>query len=176
MLPSFTIMRIVFGLSFQLHYCLLLHLQMFVFSRMCFAKWIVVLLHLFVVKSISLSFTFFVLHNELIIAMIEVRLVLVVNDLDFGIKNVAFQAKVFKKYGIFDQIANKSMGDPSYAYLHCDLLDKVALTIVLLRVKLFHIKMMKNICKRACLWRLKTLALNQNLKGVLRKVTCACCH
>jgi hypothetical protein len=110
-----------------------------------------VLLHLFGVKSISLSFTFFVLHNELIIAVIEVILVLVVNDLDFGIKNVAFQAKVFKKYGIFDQIANKSMGDPSYAYLHCDLLDKVALTIVLLRVKLFHIKMMKNICKRACL-------------------------
>ncbi len=104
---------------------------------MCFAKWIVVLLHLFVVKFISLSFTFFVLHNGLIIVVKEARLIVMVNDLDFGIKDVALQAKVLNKYGIFDQIANKSMGDPSYQYLHYDLLDKVALTIVLLRVKLF---------------------------------------
>jgi hypothetical protein len=54
-------------------------------------------------------------------------------------------------------------------------LDKVALTIVLLKVKLSRIKMM-DICKMACLWRLKTLTLNQNPKGVLKKVTCACCH
>jgi hypothetical protein len=91
-----------------------------------------VLLHLFVVKFISLSFTFFVLHSGLIIVVKEARLVVVVIDLDFGIKDLAFQAKVFNMYGIFDQIANKSMGDPNHAYLHCDLLDKVALTIVLL--------------------------------------------
>jgi hypothetical protein len=109
-----------------------------------------VLLHLFVVKFISLSFIFFVLHNGLIIIVQEARLVVVVNDLDFGIKDLAFQAKVFSMYGIFDQIANKSMGDPSYAYLHCDFLDKVALTIVLLKVKLSRIKMM-DICKMACL-------------------------
>jgi len=109
-----------------------------------------VLLHLFVVKFISLSFTFFVLHNGRIIAMKEARLVVVVNDLDFEIKDLTFQAKVFNKYGIFDQIANKIIGDPSYAYLDCDLLDKVALTIMLLRVKLSRIKMM-NICKKICL-------------------------
>ncbi len=106
------------------------------------------LLHLFIVKFISLSFIFFVLYNGLIIARKEVKLVVVVNDLDFGIKDVR---QVFDRFGIFDQIANKSMGDPSYAYLHCDLLDKVALTIVLLKVKLSCIKMMNNICKRACL-------------------------
>jgi hypothetical protein len=109
-----------------------------------------VLLHLFVVKFISLSFTFFVLHNGLIIVVKEARLVVVMNDLNFGIKDLAFQAKVFNKYGIFDRIPNVSMGDPNYVYLRCDLLDKVALTIVLLKVKLFRIKMM-NICKKACL-------------------------
>jgi hypothetical protein len=31
------------------------------------------------------------------------------DDLDFGIKNVAFDVKVFNRYGNFDQIANKSM-------------------------------------------------------------------
>ncbi len=66
------------------------------------------LLHLFVVKFISLSFTFFVLHNELIIVVKEAKLVVVVNDLDFGIKDIALQAKVFNKYGIFDQIAKRA--------------------------------------------------------------------
>jgi hypothetical protein len=50
----------------------------------------VVLLHLFVVKFISLNFTFFVLHNGLIIVVKEARLIVVVNDLDFGIKDVSF--------------------------------------------------------------------------------------
>ncbi len=66
------------------------------------------LLHFFVVKFISLNFTFFVLHNGLIIVVKEAKLVVVVNDLDFGIKNIAFQAKVFNKYGIFDQIAKRA--------------------------------------------------------------------
>jgi hypothetical protein len=44
----------------------------------------------------------------------------VVDDLDFKIKNVAFEAKMFNRYGTFDQIANMSMENPSYAYLHCD--------------------------------------------------------
>jgi hypothetical protein len=33
------------------------------------------------------------------------------------------------------------MEDPNYAYLHCDLLDKVALTIIRLKVKSFYVKM-----------------------------------
>jgi len=98
----------------------------------------------------------------------EARLV-VVNDLDFGIKDVAFQAKVFNKYGIFDQIAKKSMGDPSYTYLHCDLLDNVALTIVFLRVKLFHIKMMKNICKRACFVKVENFGIESKSKRSFEK-------
>jgi hypothetical protein len=71
----------------------------------------------------------------------EVRLVVVMDDLDFKIKNVAFEAKVFNRYDTFDQITNRSMEDPSYAYLHCDLLDRVALTTITLRVKSHHIEM-----------------------------------
>jgi hypothetical protein len=39
----------------------------------------------------------------------------------FGVKNVTFEAKLFNTYDIFYQIANKSMEDLGYAYLHCDL-------------------------------------------------------
>jgi hypothetical protein len=46
-----------------------------------------------------------------------------VDDLDFGIKDVTFEAKVFNKYGTFDWIINRSMEDLGYAYLHCDLLN-----------------------------------------------------
>jgi hypothetical protein len=36
------------------------------------------------------------------IPMKEARLVVVVDDLDFEIKNVAFEANVFNRYGTFD--------------------------------------------------------------------------
>jgi hypothetical protein len=45
-----------------------------------------------------------------------------VNDLDFGVRNVAFEANMFNGYGTFDWIANISMENQTYAYLHCDLL------------------------------------------------------
>jgi hypothetical protein len=63
------------------------------------------------------------------------------DDLDFKIKDVAFEAKVFNKYGTFDQITNGSMENLGYAYLYCDLLDWVALTTVTSRVKSHYIKM-----------------------------------
>jgi hypothetical protein len=69
----------------------------------------------------------------------EVRLVVAVDDLDFKIKYVTFEANVFNRYGTFDQIANKNMENPSYAYLHCGLLDKATLTTITLRVKSHHI-------------------------------------
>jgi hypothetical protein len=71
----------------------------------------------------------------------EVRIVVVMDDLDFEIRNVEFEAKVFNKYGTFDQITNRSMEFPSYAYLHCDLLDMATLTTITLRVKSPHIVM-----------------------------------
>jgi hypothetical protein len=61
--------------------------------------------------------------------------------LDFGVKDVVFEAKMFDRYGTFDRIVNKSMENPSYAYLHYDLLDMAALTTITLRVKSPHINM-----------------------------------
>jgi len=76
-----------------------------------------------------------------VILVTEARLIVVVDDLDFDIKDVAFEVKVFNRYGTFDQITNRSMEDPSYAYLHCDLLDTATLTKITLNLKLPHIKM-----------------------------------
>jgi hypothetical protein len=73
--------------------------------------------------------------------MKEAKVVVVVDDLDFGIRDVAFEANMFNKCGIFDQIANKSMEDLSYAYLHCDLLGMAILTTITLRVKSPHMDM-----------------------------------
>jgi hypothetical protein len=71
----------------------------------------------------------------------EAILIIVVDDLDFGIKDVTFEAKVFNRYQTSDRITNNNMEDPNYAYLHCDLLNKVALTIITLKVKSPHIEM-----------------------------------
>jgi hypothetical protein len=59
------------------------------------------------------------------------RSIIAMDDLDFGIKNVAYEVMAFKRYGTFDQIANMNMEDPSYAYLHCDLLDKTVQTKII---------------------------------------------
>jgi hypothetical protein len=75
-----------------------------------------------------------------VVSMKETQLVVAMDDLDFGIKDV-FEAKVFDRYGTFSQIANRSMEDPSYAYLHCDLLNKATLTTITLIMKSPHINM-----------------------------------
>ncbi len=76
-----------------------------------------------------------------VVIMKETKLVVVVDDLDLWIRDITFEVKVFNRYGTFDQIANRSKEDPSYSYLHCDLLDRVALTIITLRVKSPYIEM-----------------------------------
>jgi hypothetical protein len=47
----------------------------------------------------------------------------VVDDLDLDFIDVVFEAKVFNRYSTFDWITKRNMEDPSYAYLHCDLLN-----------------------------------------------------
>jgi hypothetical protein len=76
-----------------------------------------------------------------IVPLNEARVIFVVDDLDFGIRDVAFEANVFNRYGTFDRIVNRNMENLSYAYLHYDLLDKAALTIITLKVKSPHTKM-----------------------------------
>ncbi len=73
--------------------------------------------------------------------MKEGRLLVGVDDLDFKVRDVAFEAKVFNMYDTFDQIVNRTMEDPSYTYLHYDLRNRVVLTMVTLRVKSPHIEM-----------------------------------
>jgi hypothetical protein len=101
-----------------------------------------------------------------------VILVVVVDNLDFGIRDVAFEAKVFSRYGTFHQIANRSMEDPSYAHLHYDLLNKATLTTITLNVKSPHTEMHEQHLQKGMFVRVKILALNQNLKGFLKNVTC----
>jgi hypothetical protein len=76
-----------------------------------------------------------------IVPMKETKLIVVMDDLSFKIKDVAFEAKVFNSYGTFDRIANRSMEDLRYTYLHYDLLGRVTLTTITLRVKSPYIKM-----------------------------------
>ncbi len=76
-----------------------------------------------------------------IVPLKEAKVIVAMDDLDFGIRDVAFESKVFNRYGTFDRIINKSMENPNYKYLHYDLLDRVVLTIITLKVKSPHIKM-----------------------------------
>ncbi len=54
-------------------------------------------------------------------------MVVVMDELDYRVQDVAFKANVFNRYDTFDCIAHKILEDPSYVYLHCDLLDGIAL-------------------------------------------------
>jgi hypothetical protein len=76
-----------------------------------------------------------------VVAMKEGGLPIWMDDLDFGIRDVVFEAKVLNRCNTFDQIVNRTMEDPSYTYLYYDLLDGVAPTMVTLRVKSPHIEM-----------------------------------
>ncbi len=73
----------------------------------------------------------------------EVQLVVAIDDLDFGIRDVVFEAKVLNRHDTFDQIRNRSVENSVYAYLHCDLLNMVAFTTISLKVKSLHINMYK---------------------------------
>jgi hypothetical protein len=55
------------------------------------------------------------------------KLLVKLDDLDFRVKYVDFETKVLNTYGTFDQITNRTMEDPSYVYLHCDLLNRIVL-------------------------------------------------
>jgi hypothetical protein len=40
-----------------------------------------------------------------------------------GFHDVAFEGLVLNQYEIFNRINKKTMDDPSYVYLYCELLD-----------------------------------------------------
>jgi hypothetical protein len=76
-----------------------------------------------------------------IVLMKKNWLIIAVDDLDFEVKDVAFEANMFNRDSTFYWIANKCMEYQCYAYLQCDLLDRVALTIIIFKVKSLHIDM-----------------------------------
>jgi hypothetical protein len=48
------------------------------------------------------NFILFFGYTMVVVIVKEVRLVIVMDDLDFKIKDVTFEAKVFNRYGTFD--------------------------------------------------------------------------
>ncbi len=144
---------------------------------MCFCK--CVLLQLLVLPN-GTSFVcyqihfgkFFFLTIMATILVKEGKLVVVVDDLDFKIRDVAFETNMFNKYDTFDPIANKCMENPNYAYLHCGLLDMVTLTIITLKVKLPHIEMHEQHLQKCMFVKVDNFNIESKSKRVLRKVTC----
>jgi hypothetical protein len=77
-----------------------------------------------------------------VVLMKEAKLVVTMDDLDFRIRDVTFETKMFNRYGTFDRITDKNMENFGYAYLHCDLLDRATITTIkVLKVKLPYIEM-----------------------------------
>jgi hypothetical protein len=70
-----------------------------------------------------------------VILVKEAQLIGVVNDLDFGVRDVVFEVNVLNRCDTFDRIANRSQKNLGYAYLYCDLLKKVVLITIILKVK-----------------------------------------
>jgi hypothetical protein len=82
------------------------------------------------------------------------------------IKDVVFEAKVLDKYRTFDWIANRSMEDLGYTYLHSDLLDSAILTTNHSQSQITSYRFAWVVfAKKTCLWRSKKLALSQSPKG-----------
>jgi hypothetical protein len=100
-------MNIVLDLSFHNSFCIdvfykLEFFQMCVFVHFCLLNPIFLLLWLLVVKFIFVRFFFSC--TIVVIIMKEVQLVVVMDDLNFGIRDVMFEVKLFTKYGTFNFI------------------------------------------------------------------------
>jgi hypothetical protein len=104
-----------------------------------------------------------------VLPMKEARVVVVMDDLDFEIRNVAFEVKVFNKYNTFDRIANRSIKDLGYAYLHYDLLDMATLITITLRVKLPHIKMHEQHLQKGMFVRVEFFCIESKSKKCFEK-------
>jgi hypothetical protein len=93
----------------------------------------------------------------------------VMDDLDFKLKMFHFKQRCSVGMAHLIELWIRTWKIQTYAYLHCNLLNRAALTTITLRVKSLHIKMhaKKHVCEGGIF-----LTLNQNPKGVLKKVTC----
>ncbi len=62
-----------------------------------------------------------------------------------------------------------SMEDPSYAYLHCDLLDKATLTTITLRVKSPYIEMHEQHLQKGMFVKVENFNIESNSKRGFEK-------
>jgi hypothetical protein len=99
----------------------------------------------------------------------EVQLIGVVSDLDFKVRNVAFEAKVFNRYDTFDGIANRNKKTPGYAYLYCNLLNRVVLIIIILRVKSLHINMHEQYLQKCMFMKVNFFGIKSKSKREFEK-------
>ncbi len=61
-------------------------------------------IYLFIVKFISINSILFIFTSMAIVLMIFFLLVVAMDDLNFGVRDVTFEANVFNKYDTFDRI------------------------------------------------------------------------
>ncbi len=94
-------MHILLGLDFHFALLFFAFFASVFFQTCVLSSAFVVLSHMFVVKFILVS-SFFLFCTMSTIVMKEDILVVVVDDLDFGIINVVFEAKVLNRYDTFD--------------------------------------------------------------------------
>lgn len=64
------------------------------------------------------------------------------------VHDVAFEGLMLNWYKTFDCITKKTMDDPSYVCLYCELLDWVGLTTITLWDKSPHIQMHENVLQK----------------------------
>jgi hypothetical protein len=83
-----------------------------------------------------------------IISVKEGRMLVIMNDLNCGVQDVAFEAKVFNRYVTYDYIT-KSLKDLSYVYLHYGLLNKVIMITITLGVNSPHIEIHEHLLQKA---------------------------
>ncbi len=125
---------------------------------------------LFICYQINLGkFYFFFFCTMVVVTIKEAQLVFVMDNLNFRIRNVAFEANVFDRYGTFDWIANRSMEDSCYAYLDCDLLDNATLTIITIKVKSFQIKMNEHHMQKCMFVKVNFLRIESKSKRGFEK-------
>ncbi len=95
-------MNDVFSLSF--HHLLIffwLLLQVYVFTKNVFLQ-LLVLLNVISFVCCQIYFGNFILCTMVVVLVKEAKLVIIVDDLDFKIIGVTFQAKMLNRYGTFD--------------------------------------------------------------------------
>jgi len=104
-----------------------------------------------------------------VILVKKTQLIGVVNDLDFKVRDVAFEVKVFNRCDTFDQTVNRSKEDLGYAYLYCDLLNKVALITIIFKVKSLHINMHEQYLQKCMFMKVEIFGIESKSKKRFEK-------